>query len=162
MRRGRPPKPTRLKIIEGNRGRRPLPSAEPQPRLAARLRSPVQLDAYGLRFWQHFATLLRRIRVLSECDCHALAAAAQWWSVYQRSMRELKGSLTHTTEANGEIAKPAVGIARQAFQQCWSVMSAFGLNPGDRSKLRAIEPKPEDTPADEFFNADISARKYYR
>jgi hypothetical protein len=31
MPRGRKPKPTKLRILEGNRGKRPLPVGEPEP-----------------------------------------------------------------------------------------------------------------------------------
>jgi hypothetical protein len=44
-----------------------------------------------------------------------------------------------------------LGIAKQAFSQCWAIMSAFGLNPGDRAKLRAIPPDADDDPARKFF-----------
>lgn len=151
MRRGPAPKPNRLKILAGNPGRRPLNDDEPQPKLVTRLNAPVELDSHGLKFWRYYATLLKRIRVLSEADIHALAAAAQWWSVYQRAMEGLKNGLTQVTEANGEVAKPSVGIAKQAFSQCWAIMSAFGLNPGDRAKLRAIPPDADDDPARKFF-----------
>src|SRR5687768_7931462 len=143
MRRGPAPKPTHLKVLAGNPGRRKLNQAEPQPRLARRLLSPVKLDDYGRAFWDYYSQLLKRIRVLSEADLHALASGAQWWSVYQRAMSGLHDGLTQVTDANGEIAKPQVTIARQAFQQCWAVMSTFGLNPGDRGKLRAL-PTSED------------------
>ena len=120
MRRGPAPKPNRLKILAGNPGRRPLNDDEPQPKLVTRLAAPVKLDSHGLKFWRYYATLLKRVRVLSEADIHALAAAAQWWSVYQRAMEGLKDGLTQITEANGEVAKPSVGIAKQAFSQCWA------------------------------------------
>jgi P27 family predicted phage terminase small subunit len=151
MRRGPAPKPTRLKLLAGNPGRRRLNDTEPQPKLAARLVPPVELDDFGLKFWRYHATLLKHCRVLSEADVHALAAAAQWWSVYQRAMNDLGGKLTQSSVANGEVAKPAVTIARQAFSLCWSVMQAFGLNPGDRSKLRAMPPDPEDDPTEKYF-----------
>jgi P27 family predicted phage terminase small subunit len=110
-----------------------------------------KLDSYGLKFWQYHAERLKRVRVLSELDLYALAAAAQWWSVYQRAMEGLSDKLTQVTPANGEVAKSEVAIAKQAFSQCWAIMSAFGLNPGDRAKLRALPPDPEDDPAEEFF-----------
>ena len=150
MRRGPAPKPTRFKLLAGNPGRRPLNHEEPQPKLVARLVSPVELDEHGLKFWKYYAALLKRVRVLSEADVHALAAAAQWWSVYQRAMDGLKDGLTQITDANGEIAKPSVGIAKQAFSQCWAIMSSFGLNPGDRAKLRAIPPDPEEDEVERF------------
>lgn len=112
-------------------------------------------------FWNYDAALLQRCRVLSEADVHALAAAAQWWSVFQRWMNDLSGALTQITVANGEVAKPTVTIARQAFSQCWSIMQAFGLNPGDRSKLRALPPEAEsDDPAATYFNNRHGAKRF--
>ncbi len=110
----------------------------------------MKLDPHAHKFWRYYAVLLKRVRVLSEADLHALAAAAQWWSVYQRAMESLNDNLTHTTVANGETARPHVGIARAAFAQCWAVMAAFGLNPGDRSKLRALPPDEDDDPVNKY------------
>lgn len=162
MRRGPAPKPTRLKVLAGNPGRRPLNEAEPEPQLVENLESPVELDELGQRFWHYYATLLKRCRVLSEADVHALAAAAQWWSVFQRSMKDLSGSLVQSTAANGDCAKPAVTIARQAFSQCWSIMQAFGLNLGDRSKLRALPPPTDDQDPTAKYFSNHPARRFLR
>ncbi len=159
MRRGPAPKPTRLKVLAGNPGRRPLNEAEPEPQLIQNIDPPIELDELGAKFWRYYAALLQRCRVLSEADVHALAAAAQWWSVYQRAMQDLSGSLIQTSPANGDCAKPTVAIARQAFSQCWAIMQAFGLNPGDRSKLRALPPKDDDQ-AERFFGLRHKARRF--
>jgi P27 family predicted phage terminase small subunit len=161
MKRGRKPKPSYLKIVDGNRGKRRINSLEPKLRIPEQLTCPVRLDADGLKFWKHFATLLRDLRVLSEADLHSLAAGAQWWSVYQRAMRSLAKKLTIESEANGEVARPGVAIARQAFSAAWTIMASFGLNPGDRGRLHTITPGDDETsdPASEFFD---HAQKYFR
>ena len=160
MKRGPAPKPSRLKILAGNPGRRPLNEAEPEPQLVDSLEPPIELDELEQRFWSYYAGLLQRCRVLSEADVHALAAAAQWWSVYQRAMADLNGELTQSTKSNGEIAKPTVTIARQAFGQCWAIMQAFGLNPGDRSKLRALPPAEGHDPLDKYFGLRTGVKRF--
>jgi P27 family predicted phage terminase small subunit len=159
MRRGPAPKPTRLKAIAGNPGRRPLNNAEPEPQLIENLDSPVELDALGQKFWDYYAKLLQRCRVLSEADIHALAAAAQWWSVYQRAMSGLNDGVTQHSEANGNVARPEVMVAKSAFSCCWNLMQSFGLNPGDRSKLRAL-PLQKESPEDKYFGIRHGASRF--
>lgn len=58
---GRPPKPTHLKVIAGNPGKRALPTNEPQPELRD-LEPPRDLDEDEQREWDRIAPLLRDAR----------------------------------------------------------------------------------------------------
>lgn len=159
MRKGPAPKPTKLRILSGNAAKRPLNRNEPQPKLAKRPRSPVDLDEHGQKFWHHYAPKLKRLCLLSEIDLHLLAMGAQWWSVYKRAMEDLRNAIIQTTEANGNCARPEVAIAKQAFNAVRSILAEFGVGPGSRTKVAALSfDKPDDF--DSFKNKRPGARRF--
>ena len=71
-RRGPPPLPTKLHLVHGNPGKRPLNKREPQPK-RIRPRRPRWLTGEGHRHWRELVRLLESMGVLTEADGRALA-----------------------------------------------------------------------------------------
>ena len=69
--RGPPPKPTHIRILEGNRGRRPLPANEPQypPGVPER---PSGMSAGGRKIWITLVSEMAASGVLRTVDALAL------------------------------------------------------------------------------------------
>ena len=65
--RGRKPKPTALKMLEGNPGGRPLNEAEPKPQKKAP-RCPPWLEDEAKREWKRMAKVLEQMGLLTEMD----------------------------------------------------------------------------------------------
>ena len=63
----RPYKPTKLKILEGRRGHRPLPENEPMPRPITP-EIPDDLDDNAKKVWQRVAPMVGRLGLLTEVD----------------------------------------------------------------------------------------------
>jgi P27 family predicted phage terminase small subunit len=151
MRRGRPPKPTHLKLLEGNPGRRPINAQEPKPPAAEKLTPPIKLADDAKKFWRYFAPKLKEARILSEIDLHSLAAAAEWWGIYRRAMNAIRdGSLTQSSAANGTTVAAEFTVAQAAFKSCSNVMASFGLSPADRTRIKGLE-APKKNRLEEFF-----------
>lgn len=74
MKPGTKPKPSHLKLIEGNRGKRPLSRKE--AKTTALPDPPPYLAAVALEEWHRVASWLHKIGLLSEVDRAALAAQA--------------------------------------------------------------------------------------
>ena len=64
---GRKPKPTSLKVIEGNRGRRALPANEPSYELTD-CEPPGDLSESALAEWKRVFPILAGSRVLTDVD----------------------------------------------------------------------------------------------
>lgn len=80
---GRPPKPTALKIAEGNRGRRPLNyQDEPKPDELTELAPPAWLSATAKKVWQEDAPGMAKIRLLTKADRHSFAILCQVTAKY--------------------------------------------------------------------------------
>ncbi len=161
MKRGRKPKPTEFRLIEGNRGKRPLNHFEPKPVLLRDLRAPRWLDRFGKDFWNDHAPELVRLRLLSELDSALLATACERGRIYRRSSAALKRRLTQMTDANGRCALPEVAIAKSALDSVRAILAEFGIGPSSRTRALPIEGQDDDDPASEFFKPD-PARKYFK
>ena len=76
---GPPPKPTHLKLIDGNPGKRPLNENEPKPAPAAASAShpPYWLSARAKNFWRKYGPILKRIGLLTEADIPAFILLAE-------------------------------------------------------------------------------------
>src|SRR5579859_506648 len=77
--RGRKPKPSRLKILQGNPGKRPLNDKEPQP-AAGRPSCPKALGGEARKEWNRVARALLRLGLLTHIDRAALAGYCQSWA----------------------------------------------------------------------------------
>ena len=71
--RGRKPKPTRLKHLTGNPGKRPINENEPRPELTIP-DCPVELSLLAQREWNWLVAELGPLRILTQLDRAALAA----------------------------------------------------------------------------------------
>src|SRR5262252_8597359 len=85
-RRGPPPKPTAIRILEGNPSGRPLNENEPQYAAGAVTDDPpvdIAQDAIAAAEWRRLVPMLRQARVLTDADLAALLALCREWSRYR-------------------------------------------------------------------------------
>lgn len=81
--RGRKPKPTAIKELEGNPGKRPLNKNEPKPDKKAP-RCPAWLEEEAKKEWKRTGTMLEQLGLLTEMDMAAFAATAKHMPVGKR------------------------------------------------------------------------------
>lgn len=144
---GRPPKPTQLKILEGNRGKRRLPADEPRPQPGVPTR-PKWLLPEAKREWTRLVPELERLGLLTRVDRAALAAYCQCWARYVEAERDINDNgITFVTDKGYEGPRPAVGLAVKMLDKMSLFMSKFGLSPADRVKLATPEKKGDDLDA---------------
>lgn len=153
---GRRPKPTILKVVGGNAGKRKQNVTEPKPRREIPS-CPAHLDDSGKVAWGRLSVLLDRMEVLTEADSFALERLADCYTdiLECRALIERDGRTYTTTTAQGDTlikGNPAVNQLRAADAQFKSYLVEFGLTPAARSKVHAI-PNDDDKkdPLQEFF-----------
>jgi len=156
--RGRKPTPTRLKVITGNPGRRPLPDAEPQIP-AASLKAPAYLKGDARREWQRVAPALVVSGVLTQADVSSFAAyctAYGRWRTAEKAIAEMakrdkltQGLMIKTTNGNA-IQNPLIGTSNKAMADMMRYAAEFGLTASARSRISADNSGRRD-PADKFF-----------
>ncbi len=138
--RGRKPTPTPLKLVTGNRGRRPLNGREPQP-ARKRPRAPAHLSERARKAWRHVVNLLDRMGVLTEADAVAVEMMVEAYAEVVAARTELKtfGSLYYeTTNQRGGVmrrAHPAVAVLQDADRRVRSWLAEFGMTASARTRV---------------------------
>lgn len=153
---GRRPKPTVLKLVEGNPGKRAINKREPKPRRETPS-CPAHLKDGAKVAWGRLSVLLERMGVLTEADGFALERVCGCYAelLAYESLVDRDGATYSTTSTAGETvikANPAVSMLADADRRFKSYLVEFGLTPAARSKVHAT---PDDDkkadPLQEFF-----------
>ena len=76
---GRKPKPTQIKIVSGNPGKRPLQKHEPMPPRELP-RPPAIIQGAARKEWRRIGRLLYDAGLLTKIDSYALAAYCQTYA----------------------------------------------------------------------------------
>jgi P27 family predicted phage terminase small subunit len=139
-RRGPPPKPTVLKVLNGNAGKHRLNSREPQPTVGTP-HCPEWLSDPGRKIWRRLVPQLRVMKVLALVDADALAA---YCHVYTR-WRDAEDFLTKhgmvypIRDDQGRVKCmvqfPQVAIARNLLVVMRAYQQEFGLTPAARARI---------------------------
>ena len=142
---GRPKKPTALKVLEGNPGKRPLPANEPKP-APIMPDCPKWFDAEAKAFWNKSGPKLNRLGLLTEVDGPAFEAVCQRYSLWVRCEKRMKAKgLIMKTETGYEQQRPEVSIAKNALADVKAFLTEFGMTPASRSKIDLkLDEKDED------------------
>ncbi len=158
--RGRKPKPTHLKLISGNAGRRPINEREPIP--VSELPSPPPHLADEAKVeWGRVSEELYRIGLLSGIDRAPLAAYCQSYARWVQAERAIAkmaetdsvtaGLLVKTKNGNA-IQNPLVGTANKAAADMVKYATEFGMTPSARSRLETTGPLPKKSEASGYFD----------
>jgi P27 family predicted phage terminase small subunit len=141
---GPPPKPTALRIYEGNRSHRPLPDREPSP-LTAEPSMPRHLDAQARKEWKRLVPILLSMRVLSEGDGVALGNLCMTYSTLIQAQRlMLKAStgkrspLLMQTRSGYVQQSPLLSIINGQMAALTIMLREFGLTPASRTRVQTI------------------------
>ncbi len=141
-RRGPPPKPTALRVLNGNAANRPLNDAEPQS-ATTRPRCPSWLSKEAKAVWRRTADELERMRVLTLIDGDALAAYCQTYArwIAAEAFIAKHGEAYPIRDEAGRVKCmaqfPQVSIAKNLLQLVRAYQQEFGMTPSSRSQVRA-------------------------
>jgi P27 family predicted phage terminase small subunit len=133
--RGRKPKPTHLKLLDGNPGKRTINSSEPQPKLRPPT-CPSHLCPPAKAEWKRLATQLTALRVLTELDRAALAAYCQAYGRWVEAEKKLHETPMLLKLPSGYVQQnPWLTIANKQLELMHKFLSEFGLSPVSRSRV---------------------------
>jgi P27 family predicted phage terminase small subunit len=150
--RGRKPKPSYLKILAGNPGRRPLNNREPQPTRKTPA-CPGHLDREARIEWRRICKELDKVGLLTLVDRAVVAGYCQAWSRWVRAENMLResGEVLESAEG-GRYQNPWLAVANKALEQVHKFSALLGLDPSSRSRLKASPSAPaNDDPAERYF-----------
>ena len=146
---GRKPKPTAVKKLEGNPGKRKLNSKEPVPAKGIPA-CPDWLMPEAKKEWERLAELMNQMGVLTEVDMAAFAAYCQSYARWKEAQEHItSGGSTFETDKGYQPQTPWVGIAHTNQKLMLQAASEFGLTPSSRSRIIAGNSKGQE-PEDEM------------
>ena len=141
--RGPAPKPSGIRLLEGNPAKRALPADEPKPLVSAP-DMPRYLDSEARREWKRLVPILLAMRVLTEADGLALASLCQAYSLLVRAQKDMRkatkggGSGLLMKIPSGYIQQsPLIGIINGQVEIINKISREFGLTPSSRMRLSA-------------------------
>lgn len=143
-RRGPTPKPTRLRLIEGNPSKRPLNRNEPKPR-PVRPPCPRWLNQEAKREWRRIVPELDALGLLTIVDRAALAGYCQAYARWRQAEEAIeKYGMIGKTESGYVQQLPYVSIAQKSLQILKGFAQEFGLTPSSRSRMSVADPESDD------------------
>ena len=145
MARGRPPKPTALKVIQGNPGKRALNKNAPTPDALAEVPSPPPwLGAIAASIWRQVAPWLVQSKILTDTDLHNLEVFAMAYQRWREAQEDITKNGIVVMGAKQEIKNPACTVANEAARQISTFGAALGLDPAARARLKPGEESDEE------------------
>ena len=161
---GRKPKPTHLRVVGGNAGRRPLNDREPAPP-RARPSAPANISDGAREVWGQAVMILDEMGVLTAADVFAIETLCEAIADHRAAGQTIKacaerhkqdtldgkaepdnspdGRYYRTVNQAGGVmwrAHPALGLRADADRRIKAWCGEFGLTPSARTR---IETDPE-------------------
>lgn len=142
--RGRRPKPTRIKLLTGNPGRRPFNPDEPKSEVSVP-ECPVELGPVARKEWDRMTGELGPLRILTNLDRAALAAYCGAYAMWAEATEAIQkyGSMVKSPSGY-PVQSPYVSIANRQTEIMMRIASEFGLTPASRSRISAPQPSERD------------------
>jgi P27 family predicted phage terminase small subunit len=165
--RGRRPKPSYLKVVTGNPGKRPIGEDWVKPEPPKRpIAAPALLDRYAKAEWTRLAPGLHKLGLLTFLDRGPFVAYCQAWSIYRHAQEALDdlsrkddsglGGMLMRTKAGNTIQNPLIGIRNKALRDMVRYAAEFGFTPSARARVQDAAPKAAKGAASgaSFFDDD--------
>lgn len=154
---GRPSKPTALKLVEGNRGKRAMNANEPEPDLLQDIAAPGHLAAPVAAVWDQLAPQLRRANVLTEMDTVALEIACDAIATFRLAMdKTADGKVLAKNAETGNVSlSPWEMVKSMAAKRALAVLREFGATPAARSKVMV-------DPQGDLFDKPVGTTRFFQ
>lgn len=149
---GRKPKPTAVKKLEGNPGKRPLNRREPKPKTA--VKRPHGLGR-GLqrRFWDEHAGELERLQILTGVDVAAFRLMAEHYAIAVQAVGELREEGLTVETRDGVKKNPLAQVFKDNSMAFKAFAVEFGMTPSARTRLQLPEEAEQLSLVDALFQA---------
>jgi P27 family predicted phage terminase small subunit len=142
---GPPPKPTFLKIAEGNPGHHPLPKHEPQPKTKGHAEAPKWLTKEAKKIWREVVPEYIAINLFYQIDKDVFACYCQAFADFVRLSEEIntEGETVRGHNRSGhfyQLANPKTALRHQAWVRFMKCGAEIGHSPASRARLgKAID-----------------------
>ncbi len=148
---GRKAKPTALKLLDGNPGKKPLPKNEPQPFLALPP-TPAWMTLRAKREYRRVGALLLSSKMVTVLDGFGLAMVASSYATWVEAEIAVQ---EHGLLVKGRDGAPAVNpfrrVANEAYDRTRQMLVEFGMTPSSRTRVKTVESATAVGPVGEWW-----------
>lgn len=158
---GPPPKPTMLKRLAGNPGKRPLNDREPRPPAPTRVPyAPRFLSREAKNEWRRMVPALMDLGLYTEVDQVALVMYCQAYGRWVEAERKIdEDGAVRITDRGYQHQGAWAQIANKRWSQVRAMLAEFGLTPASRSRLRLGEQEEQDELEALLFRRNVSVAR---
>lgn len=157
------PKPTALKLIQGNKGKRALNKSEPDPEYLNDLTAPEYLSTSASKVWDEVVPNLRQAKLLTKVDVPMLAMGCTAIAQYRVAANKADDNLVKSKTVEGEEGQPVetgehvnpwLIVQSMSFKQAMAVFQQFGMSPVARTRISV-------NPQGDLFGGNSKAASYF-
>lgn len=146
MMRGPKPKPSALRRLQGNPGKRGCNHEEPQPP-EGMPDCPDHLNGIAREEWDRLAGVLHAMGVVTLVDRAALAAYCQCYGRWVEAEEKMQSTPMLLKTATGYVQQfPWLSIANKQLELMGRYMTELGLTPASRSRIVSLVTPPDPEP----------------
>lgn len=140
---GRTPKPTKLKVLQGDREDR---INRNEPEFSSELPPPPSyLTAEAKQVWQMVVAELGRFGLIQTPDAVSLEAYCQEVVTFRRASRDVnKRGVMVTGYRGSKVKNPSISVMHSAADRIRQFAREFGMTPASRSGLAVGEVKRDE------------------
>jgi len=127
------PKPTELRIFEGNRGHRPIPDVlQPEQ---VKPRAPTWLDKLAKKEWRRITDALGKVGLVTEIDLGMLEAYCSSYSKWRQAAEKATITLVGMNGGKTVAPNPYINIELKYLREMRAVATEFGMSPSSRVRV---------------------------
>jgi len=149
---GAKPKPTIIKKLAGNPGKRPFNQNEPKPGRASPRMPHGVLPKHGQKLWHALAPKLIELGILTEVDLPAFEMLCLHYAFARMAMEDVEINGLTITEDGKTKKNPAMQAFRENSTAYKQLLVEFGLTPSSRSRIVADVLDDEPTLSEILFD----------
>lgn len=142
---GRKPKPTLVKAMQGNPGKRPMNYLEPKPP-KGKPKPPDDLSPLAKAEWDRCVDRLASMGLATVADEAAIEAYCEIYATWKEAKAKVRSSgLVVKSEKTGRpMRNPYLEIERHSHNDMLRYLTEFGLTPSSRSRIKVADGGPKD------------------
>ena len=139
--RGRKAKPTEIKRVNGNPGKRALNNNAPDFSAVVDIAPPIYFDGleHATMIWQSIVPELLKNKLLRITDMHNVEAFCMAYDNYRQCQKHIAENGVVIMGSNGgDIKNPALTGLNEALRQMATFGAMLGLDPSSRQRLTGV------------------------
>lgn len=140
--RGRKPRPTNLKILQGTARPDRLNPYEPKPEPAVPS-CPKWMPLMGKREWRRLAKELHELGILSRIDRGVMALYCEAYAQVQEAIRHIEEEGAVIETKWGLKVNPWQAVLKAARESMRRCAIEMGMTPSSRARVKANKPESE-------------------